>query len=971
MVITDPTRGVGYTQLVQASTQQYSGAPNPLNPYVRVGNSIIPSVHNTYDLGAAAQRFRAGYFGSGGIDISGLVIGISGNVLTLPSNIRLGTDKYITVSGDSLYLPQIVRLADGTLLGSRGTGNSTSNELGLEWINKNLIGKSPLPQIGTITVRSSEIYIPWTYPDQIRLTFIDAWVPGITALNASLEYIKQNTTQQATVLQKAEGANYVDTTANRYTRLTADTHVTGIILTNTPGTPTYVPSVTFPDGSVRNIYRFYHPDFAALTTGTQIILNLGYSNYGTPYDTARVVIDIFKNSSPPSAPRNIQQGIQQPYMIAVTYEVPDFTDISDALSTATITEYTITYSSSGSSKRYPAPLPTSQTAVTSATLSRLLSALTPDSTYAIAVTATNSAGLTGTAATAQLVTATLTPPPLLTTVQFNLASTTFNTNNYVIKRVSDGSVLTSPLLLSAATGFSLQTFQNGIHNVATRGGTGTGVAAVDITTNGKTARITYNGFPATTPSTVTQDGITIQSTGVADTYAAADPATGSQGFYLTGTNEVSVDLTAAGITPAATPYTIAVTASQGVPSATSSLTFYYDDYPTAAPVFVAVSVSRGASAAASVSGVVLVGACNINITATLQHMGKYFYREPMLVATANLGLLNDQISISNVTTGKSATQLSGQIDITKSTPLQLNSTSTVYTNAVEISLTANSPEKSTVYNGPTLTMPIMIDMPSYNLVYGGSAFYASVPPILSTSTTGIKSAVGYRIESGKSRGALGYTVNPYVTQFTDPVVPYDHTKDISGTEELQISQGKYRSRRGGGYENYSATYLNSSRDYTGIAAAGYRFATFYWDISGSPNIYSVTDVIFRLQDLDYSLGKDSIGRATLNGKRILLYYRFVKDLTAPVPYSVDVMTSLWINGNDTLVSVSNDNYISDLNNTETRDGLIEVINNPTESLFRVRLPRSIDDNCRLYCRVGLPMDEPASFRNISAIVKIE
>lgn len=957
MVITDPNRGVGYTQLVQASTQQYTGAPNPLQPYVRIGNNIIPSTDNLYDLGAATQRFRTGYFGSGGIDISGLVI---------------------TISGDTLILPTQTRFANGASFGSGGGGgSSSSSDLGLEWINRNLIGKSPVPQIGSITVRSSEIYIPWTYPDQFHLTFMDAWVPGITALNASLEYIMQNVTRQTTVLQKAEGENYVDLTANRYTRLTSDSHVTGIVLTNTPGAPTYMPSVTFPDGSVRNVYRFYHPDFEALTTGTQMIMNLSYSNYGTPYDTARAVIDIFKTPSPPSAPRNIQQSLQQPYTIAVTYQAPEFTDISDALSTATITEYTITYSSSGSSKRYPTSLPTTQTAVTSATISRILSALTPDSTYAITITATNSAGLTGAAAITQLVTTTLTPPPLLSAIQFNLVSTIFNTNNYVIKRVSDGATLAIPLLLATATGFTLQAFQNGIHSIATRGDTGTGVAVVDISTNGKTARITYNGFPASTPPTVTQDGITIQSTGVADTYAAVDPATGSQGFYLTGTNSVNVNLAAAGIIPTFDPYIIMATASQGLlggSTATSSLSFYYDDYPTAAPVFVAASVSRGSSSIGSVSGITLVGICDVNILVTLQHMGKYFYREPMLIATANLGLMNDAISIANVIAGKTATQLSSQINITKySIPLQLNSTSTMYTNAVDIFLTANGPEKSTVYNGPKLSIPIMIDMLSYNLVYRGSAFYASTPPIFNTSTTGVQSAVGYRIESGKSRAVLGYTVNPYVTEFTDPVIPYNHDIDIINTEELQISQGKYRSRRGGGYEDYSTTELNRNRNYTSIPAVDYRFASFYWDISGFPNVNSVIGLIFRLQGLDYSFGRDSIGRATLNGKLIILYYRFVEDLTAPTPYSVNVMTSLWINGNNTALPVSSENYITHANNTETRDGLILIDNtsNPTECLFNVRLPRQIRSNCRVYCRVGLPMDEPASFRNISAIINVQ
>ncbi len=939
MVITDAKHCVGYTPLVQASTQAYTGAPNPLQPYVRVGNSIIPSAHNTYDLGAASQRFRAGYFGAAGIDISGVVI---------------------TISGDTLILPTQTRLANGTLVGS---GGGSGSDLGLEWINKNLIGKSPLPQFGPVTVRSSEIYIPWKYPDQIRLTFMDAWVPGITALNASIEYVVQNVSTNANILLKAEGANYVDISATQ-------THITGIVLTNTPGASTYVPSVRFPDGSIRNVYQFYHPDFAVLTAKSQFVLNLGYSNFGTPYDIARTSFDIFKSAGPPSAPRNIQQGAQQPYTITVVYNAPEFVDISDAQSTATITEYIVKYSSSGSARRYPAPQPTPESTATSATLDRLISVLTPDSTYTVSITAINSLGLTGAAAVAQLITASLQPPPLLSAVQFNLTPKSFNTTNYVIRRIIDGA-LVSPLLRTAATGFSLQAFQNGIHGLATSGNTGTDIAAVEITTNGKTARITYNGFPAITPSTVTQDGITFQSTGITDAYANATAE--SQGFYLTSSNAVSVDLAAAGIISAADPYTIAVTASQGSAAATSSLNFYYDNYPSAAPVFAAASVMRGSSVASSVSGIILVGTCNINITATLQNMGNYFYRDPLLVATANLGLLNDTVSIGDVTAGKTATQLSGQIDIAKNTPLQLNSTSTVYTNVVQISLTANGPESSTVYNGPPLSIPMMIDMASYNLVYGGSTFYASTPSVLNTTTTGIKSAVGYRIESGISRGARGLTINPYVTEFADPILTYNHIVDISNTEELQISRGKYRSRRGGGYEDYSGTYLNTSRDYTRIPASGYRFATFSWDISGFPNINSVTGLIVRVQGLDYTFGKDPAGRATLNGKPIILYYRFVEDLSTPTPYSINIMTSLWINGNDNALPVTSENYISHMNNTETRDGLFLIDNtsDPTECLFTLRLPRHIRVNCRLYCRIGLPMDEPSSFRNISAIINVQ
>ena len=267
----------------------------------------------------------------------------------------------------------------------------------------------------------------------------------------------------------------------------------------------------------------------------------------------------------------------------------------------------------------------------------------------------------------------------------------------------------------------------------------------------------------------------------------------------------------------------------------------------------------------------------------------------------------------------------------------------------------------------------MIDMASYNLVYGNDPYYASTSPVFDCRTTGIQTKVGFRISSGQSRGARGETLNPYVTDFMEPIVNYNHIDDILLTEELQISRGRYCSRGvSSSYADYRGTEQNSTVNYSSVQHTGYRFATFYWDVSGFTNFNKVNGLILQLQGLNKKVIINAEDDATINGKRIELFYRFVENLSDPAPSTINTLTTMWINGNSNTVPVTSLNYISHQNNTITRDGLIilDADSDPTECLFNVILPRPIITNCRIYCRIGLPMSEAVSFRNLSASIII-
>jgi hypothetical protein len=125
-----------------------------------------------------------------------------------------------------------------------------------EWIDPNLVNQPRAPVFGTVTSDTQNIYVPWTYPPQINVGFMNQNLPFIESFRANL------VTENGTTIVVGPGRPGPDGTGtgvkyvnNYYTG--ASDAVTGIVLTNNdkqiPGGS--IPGINPYNG--RNWYWYY------------------------------------------------------------------------------------------------------------------------------------------------------------------------------------------------------------------------------------------------------------------------------------------------------------------------------------------------------------------------------------------------------------------------------------------------------------------------------------------------------------------------------------------------------------------------------------------------------------------------------------------------------------------------------------------------------------------------------------------
>lgn len=994
MLILGSTGGaqtVQSTTLLQASQQAYPNNAAPATPYLRVTGDIIPSQTNTYNLGNTGIQFKSAYFSGNTIYLDNVPIGSTGgNTLVFPTDIQLGNTLINISGGDTLILPDKVQFRSGGTLtsGTQGTTGPTGppDASANQWIERNARAQSPAVVFETVTTTSSAIYIPWKYPEQERLAFINIWVPATNNVSATVSYIPAGgSITTAAPFTAASGSQYIDIDGVRYTNVNLATHITGIILSSVAAAGTgYLSNVVFPhDGKLRNAHRFYNPSFAALDPNSTINVTVWYSNFSTAApNQASVVCNIFLQPTGPSAPQNVVGAATGVFSGNIQGTPPVRGETGDANSTATITRYEFAYSTPGSTQRYGGPLSQAGTATFvgagAPSFSQALTGLVPDATYTVSAAAVNSFGITG--ATAGTSFTTLPPAqPADITGTIDPAATYSGTFNIV---AGGGTTSIAPAVLvkgTIGTRVSTTPIVAPIHATANRGSATAaiakfGAALLDAGVTGPKAEAVYDGFPAKAYATVTSSVIDVSGGISADT---GGPQAGSTGFYLTVPTAAAMTLGNNGVIVASpNPYVLRLLQSRSSPQVDTSidLPFRYDGPPQPSVQIVSATDNINNSTSLYVSGIQVVTQFNnYQITTVADNMSGYYFKTPLITyvsAVPSAGVVNtNETSLVNLTDGSfttpAKTQLLSQITcIRPNIPFTLPAAT--YFTQLNIDVTVQNAVGSAVSR---ITRNLVVDEPSRIFLTTLTKYRnTSVPPVYDPVNSQLTGLIGNHISSGISRGKTGAATNIHVPDFSDNTVGFMHDSTLIGTEELQIYNGLFSTPP---YLDYSSHFLNSGKNYASLSSpTGYRYATFAWGFKGSvadSGIGLTIHVNGPNMSNQLFIGSDNYAHiGSASGPLLELYYR-IADKTSIYPTDIKSYTTIWANANNRLNELTSGTYYFPADNSVSKGGLTSnpIIIGNTKASFTVAVPSPINSDALIFVRIGGPTSHVMKFESIT------
>jgi hypothetical protein len=582
-------------------------------------------------------------------------------------------------------------------------------------------------------------------------------------------------------------------------------------------------------------------------------------------------------------------------------------------------------------------------------------------------------------------------PTALTSISLNLT----NANSYMdissnIYRVLDRAPIGAAPLIKG-TSVTTKPFNAPIHRLANRGTSGNStLMTLSASINGGAGpSVLYTGFPATRPSAVTTNNITVTPSDVTDNYS------GQPGYYLTSTNTIAATGLSAGSGVNTLTATQTFSNPTGLTGASASTPFYYDTPINAAP---ACSINElNISSSTKVSGISIYtpptgGATpTLTVDASASIMGNYFYRSPLI--TYNYAING----VAMGPTGESGLGAVNPSDISgnmfKTGTLRFSSALAGTTDMTRIDISANA---YNVYGSSPLTgrsFNVITDAASVTFV--NTTLPSTIPELRREVST-----VGFRIWSAPSlispyncpdlsyNGVLYYT-RPYdnswdisrVTQVGEIAGPTATSYNNATTEPL-IKNGLFTTPPAGGYTGYSGFVGNSTINYSSIPSAGFRFASFCWKLPVGPTARYLMFTINSINAATLSTGKLAI-----NGSVIPLYYCF-QDPANPSAYGsatvngqpVNYYNTVWINANLTSGTQANlTNVVPSLPVTATRFGTLYgggpsvgtgVAITGTAGNYTATLPAfipawEVTTPIYLYARVGIPMSKDAKFGAVS------
>ena len=918
-----------------------------------------------------------------------------------------------TVSASSIGLidtvtasTQNVTVANGSIqVNGSGIGNQVYTD---NWFQRNLVDPPSSIYFGAPVSKSSQIFIPWTYPTQINVGFQPAWLQTIVALNGFISTNVVGLNPSTIINQLSTG--YI----NQQNYRTSTSYITGLVLTKTTGT-TGIQSIVFPqDGLTRNSLVYYNTALAGLTG--QGRFGAWYQNYNIGSNVASTIFSAFSAGGPPTIPQRLFTGGITSNSLNFYFSSPSTIDNTDPTTAATISSYTISYTGIPvPGLRYGTPVYNSSITRSNAPFSFVSAidglggqviasiqsaTLYPDSTYTFNVAATNTVGFTGeTASTIGISTLNLLPITNTITTSF---TSRYYTNTY---RVYDNLNVTT--LANTNTAWTSATFTLPIHLTTTRGSQVTNLAWISTCFTSPTVsagpQVNFSGFPATTPSPGTVNNQTITPINVGDAFAASNAS--YQGFYLNMSNQVTIGTSA--FVANSTIYTLQITGAQstlrGVSTSQTTLSYYWDGSPGSAAITdITANYSSGTPPSNSlVSGVNIVyGTPTFSTITGASNLGNYFYRSPLINYTLNIGgTINSAVTETNLTriiSGCNAGALAQATRIVFSNgTIQSGSLATTFASNVSMSATATN--VSGTSGSVAFTFSTIVDGPSYTLVN------TTLPASLQTATTSA-ATTGCRIWSYSNFDATNVYVVPFC--YTPVATPLsytnylynhayslvDNTATYPAVKELQVVNGYHVSKGslGNAYMNYNGYFYSATQSntvtYTSIASnTTLRFATFAWNVATQGTNFTGAHFIINynsnssaaMAQSNNILVFTSPGNYPTNPTdKLFLFYR-VEDQASmlPVtPYNTNA-SSVWLDANGTTGNVATGfNYSTDStgNQTQILGGSATISFNTTAITFSncfIPAFNTTGKTIRIICRFGVPMNFNFAFTTITLQLK--
>ena len=902
--------------------------------------------------------------------------------------------------GGRLFVQGATYLSSLMVNGNPVTGgsSSTSTTSTDNWVLTNLVNPPPAIVFGNTVSTSTGIYVPWSYPTQVNVGFLNLYLPVLSKFSSTYTAkISGSVSQNNPIVTDQTTSSYINPNTG------ATGYITGIVLTNVDSN-TGVQNIQFPqdaNGTLRRAYVYYHANFNTLTTDPSNIITAWYSNNSTSTNKSTVNFNIFLAAGPPSAPGQPTFGTQSlssnTVSVNVSYTAPQYADASNtSITTTAISSYTITYSTLGSTTRYggnilhnPSPIVTGTAALT-----RGLTGLFPDCSYTVYVSAKNNSSYTSygpNSIAGSLSTTNLLPISMTGTISFGGTS-------YSAKLVSDSTTIERLYISSSTSTLTSPAFVSPIHAIANRSSTATGLLDISasLTRGGSLIDggpvLTYRGYSASNPGSVnkTINFITINGDLPTDSYSTNY----QQGFYLQASTTVT--LGTACFTASNQQSTVNLIQTQkngGSSTSSTSFTYYYDTLtgnPTSVSTLHYLNGAQS-SAATQVSGIwVLNGNTGVPITGnvTASNMGQYFFPSGTVINyTAGSSSVNES-SLTNLKTA-----LVGGNAL--ATSITFSNSGLTYTNA---SYSKTIPFSATAYNlinGTSATstaINAIVDYPSINLIT--NVFATSIQPI-TANTGGIS---GYRVYSGVPQagttvptiqysGASYYTI-PYQNTWSivSTTNTYSSYTNIDASSELMVAAGQIRSFDGIYMINYSPYYYGLSSantlNYSTISQSGYRYATFVWAVNSSSGLsgtYGTLNVYLNgVSNNGNNTGSVVYADST---NKIQLFYR-VEDTTSETTASLgggnSSIASYWISINDntgTTSAASGNNYFTSTTNpyftapTVTNGSSVKVSAALSAPIVSNQSYVS-NGNIYIYVRLGLPMNTSYSLTSVSAYLSL-
>ena len=902
------------------------------------------------------NRKNVKYMGRGNITINKGILFDKIN----PNDIDTDKDKtlWVNASDSQLYF------GDKVL----GSGNNID-----DWIKKYLIDPPPHINLDSF-VDTKIIYIHWEYPPQITVGFLNQGLPYVKSLHCEYSINSDNPVNKtnAFILQDNEANDYVkrhETGIQPVNGIIFIRNQSVILENNTTLTDNQIYNFTFTDGVTRRCYVHYDSSIASLTEQDTMYINIYYKNYSGNVDN-NLTITGFLQVGKPSKPLNVRTDSITYSSMSFHYDPPSITDDYNNTNDIPIKDYKIMYELKDNTVRYQglARLSPQNSFIIDTNFQETISSLYPDSIYSIQVQAKNNVNPNYGAMSDIVYTTTSYINPVNLNAQFNLVFQALPLSSITAKKVIDDSIVTN-LLLYDTTLCPSYDIPVAIHQIQNRGSTSSNILKIESFLSTNNTLITgpvlnFNGFPATLPSSQSQNSMTLSPVDIKDSYT--NDAEYKRGYYLESSFRFSFYKDILQSSRFLNYFELTTNTSLS-----SRFNFYFDSTSTT-PSINQFNISIQTANVYFVSGIRVIYGTNILKLETLgiTGLGQYFYNKDQIIEYANEDIGGSipignrkETNLSNVPlVDKDYGDLSVTVNnINSNVPYIVSG----FSNRIFLSVRAYS------VNGNVCLKKygeVLVMQDPYSVTLIKDVLLQNIQP-LSSSTR-----IGYRVWGGK---IYSYNVPPLTdnNQYYKNI-PYDHQRSIVDTqynEELQIVNGKFRTRANtNSYKNYQDIYNNIN--YSVNEGNEYRFATFAW-IFSNPNTDTFTYLNIDIMDASQTFFNWNVAYTDgYYSKKLLIHYRFEdiadNNLTT---LSGDNFSTYWINGNG---NDGNTAFISGGNrmniNIDPLYGFFSSSYNSTTKIlsFKLSIPFAIPseyyERITSYVRIGIPQSSDYSFSYIRA-----